>query len=245
MIWFLLIVIAVISFLAIQYNKAQGLAQVIKEAHSNITVTLKKRLDLVNKLIDTVRNYGEHEKLTYIAVVEGESLGALAQASMRADHTLTQLNTLSRNYPELKANQTYMRLMDDLNKIESLVQDRRERYNGGVRIYNTFCNSIPFVFIAPALGFPQAPYFDVANADDLENLKDFVTDDGALLRQRLAGAGAQLAQTTRTMSHKLEENGRALLEKGKEEMQRRRQSTINGSDPEPDQPDDKGPDSTN
>ncbi len=241
MIWLLFIIIATISFLAVQYNKAQGLAQLVKEAHSNITVTLKKRVDLVNKLIDIARSYGEHEKLTHIAVVEGESLGALAQASLRADNTITQLNTLSRNYPDLKANQTYMRLMDDLHKIESLVQDRRERYNGGVRVYNTFCNSIPFVFIAPALGFPQAPYFDVANADELENLKDFVTDDGALLRQRLAGAGAQLAQTTRTMSTKLEENGRALLEKGKEEVQRRRQATINGSSVEPDQP--GGPDS--
>lgn len=241
MIWLLLILISAIGFLVVQYNKAQGLAQLVKEAHSNITVTLKKRLDLVNKLIDIARSYGEHEKLTYIAVVEGESLGALAQASLRADNTITQLNTLSRNYPDLKANHTYMRLMDDLNNIESLVQSRRERYNGSVRTYNTFCNSIPFVFIAPSLGFPQAPYFDVANADDLENIKDFVTDDGALLRQRLAGAGAQVAQSTRAVGNKLEVNGRALLEKGKEEMQRRRQATINGSDTEPKQPD--GPDS--
>lgn len=241
MIWLLLILIAAVSFLVVQYNKAQGLAQFIKEAHSNITVTLKKRLDLVNKLIDIARSYGEHEKLTHIAVVEGESLGSLAQASLRADNTITQLNTLSRNYPDLKANQTYMRLMDDLNAIESLVQSRRERYNGGVRTYNTFCNSIPFVFVAPSLGFPQAPYFDVANADDLETIKDFVTDDGALLRQKLAGAGAQVAQSTRAVSNKLEENGRALLEKGKEEMQRRRQASINGGSPETNQP--GGPDS--
>ncbi|CCH52823.1 LemA protein [Fibrisoma limi BUZ 3] len=237
MIWLILIIIAAISYLAVQYNKAQSLAQSVKEAHSNITVTLKKRLDLVNKLIDIARSYGEHEKLTYIAVVEGESLGALAQASLRADNTITQLNNLSRNYPELKANQTYMRLMDDLHKIESLVQDRREKYNAGVRIYNTFCNSIPFVFIAPSLGFPQAPYFDVSNADELENLKDFVTDDGALLRQKLAGAGAQVAQTTRVMGNKLEANSRVLLEKGKEEIQRRRQGAVGSNHSEPTQPD--------
>lgn len=241
MIWLLLIIVIATGFLVVRYNTAQGLAQLVKETHSNITVTLKKRLDLVNKLIDIARSYGEHEKLTHIAVVEGESLGALAQASLRADSTITQLNTLSRNYPDLKANQTYVRLMEDLNQIESLVQDRREKYNRNVRLYNTFCNSIPFVFIAPSLGFPQAPYFDVANADALENIKDFVTDDGALLRQRLAGAGAQLAQTTRTVGNKLEENGRVLLEKGREEVQRRRQATINGSDTKSDQPD--GPDS--
>ena len=116
MIWLILIIIAAISYLAVQYNKAQSLAQSVKEAHSNITVTLKKRLDLVNKLIDIARSYGEHEKLTYIAVVEGESLGALAQASLRADNTITQLNNLSRNYPELKANQMYMRLMGEQPK---------------------------------------------------------------------------------------------------------------------------------
>ena len=91
MVLFLLVVIAAVGFLVVQYNKAQGMAQLVKEAHSNITVTLKKRLDLVNKLIDIARSYGEHEKLTHIAVVEGESLGALAQASLRADSTITQL----------------------------------------------------------------------------------------------------------------------------------------------------------
>lgn len=105
MIWLLLIILAAAGYLAMQYNKAQGLAQAVKEAHSNITVTLKKRLDLVNKLIDIARGYGEHEKLTHIAVVEGESLGSLAQASLRADSTIIQLNSLSRNYPDLKANQ--------------------------------------------------------------------------------------------------------------------------------------------
>ena len=124
-----------------------------------------------------------------------------------------------------------MRLMDDLHKLESLVQDRREKYNGNVRTYNTFCNSIPFVFIAPSLGFPQAPYFDVANADDLENIKDFVTDDGAMLRQKLAGAGAQVVQTTRAIGSKLDVNGRALIEKGREEMERRRQIAGNATDP--------------
>lgn len=223
-----LLLLAGLVYTAIQYNRAQGLAQVVKEAHSNITISLKKRLDLVNKLIDIARSYGEHEKLTFIAVVEGESLGSLAQASVRADGTLTQLNSMARNYPELKANQTYNRLMDDLSKIEGELQNRRERYNGAVRTYNTFCNSIPFVFLAPSLGFPQAPYFDVANADALEGIKDFVTDDGALLRKRLAGAGAQVAESTRKLGGKLEENGRVLLEKGKEELQRRRQ--LNAKD---------------
>jgi LemA protein len=168
--------------------------------------------------------------------VEGESLGALAQASVRADATLTQLNSLARNYPNLKADQTYNRLMNDLKEIENMIQGRREKYNGSVRAYNTFCNSIPFVFVAPALGFPQAPYFDVASADDLENLKDFVTDDGAMLRQRLTGAGSQIAQTTRNITHKLEENGRVLLEKGKEEIEKRKINGEAGNNPDPAEP---------
>ena len=215
----LLILIGGAVLLMLKYNSAQGLAQGVKKSHSDITIALKKRVDLVNKLIDIAKSYGEHEKLTIISIVEGDSLSNLAQAAMKADATITQLNTIARNYPDLKANQTYLRLMDDLTIIETEIQAKRERFNNSVMEYNTFCNSIPFVFFAPTLGFPQASYFDVSNADSLESIKDFVTDDGALLRQKFANAGTAIANSTKEFTNKLEENGKTLLDKTKVDIE--------------------------
>lgn len=222
----LLVVIGMGVYLMKQYNQAQGYAQGVKEAHSNITVTLKKRLDLVNKLIDIARSYGEHEKLTHIAVVEGESLAQLSQASARADSAVTQLNSMARSYPDLKANSTYIRLMEDLARIENDVEQRRESCNARVRYYNTFCNSVPFVFFAPSLGFKPAPYFSVESADSLDNLKDFVTDDGAILRGKLAGAGNQVLSSTKALGETIESKSRMLIERGQEELQKRRNQSY-------------------
>lgn len=235
----LVIAVGLIIVIARYYNDAQGLSQSVRETYANVTVVLKKRLDLVNKLIDIARSYSDHEKLTFIAVVEGESLGALAQASMRADGAVTQLNSLSRNYPELKANDTFQQLMRDLTKIESEVQNRREIYNSAVKKYNVLCTTIPFVFIASSLGFSQAPYFDVENADSLNQIKDFTTDDGTILRQKLSNAGTMVLNTTKSIGTSIEQNGRVLIERGKNEMKKHseHQSTedtnrMNGSEPQ-------------
>jgi LemA protein len=222
---FFLLLLGTLIFLGVRYNQAQQVGQSVKEAHSNITVATKKRLDLVNRLIDIARSYGEHEKLTYIAVVEGESVAGLSQAALRTEGAITQLNTMARNYPDLKANQTYQQLMTDLKNMETLIQDRRERYNRAVREYNTLCSSLPFVFVAQWLGFPQAPYFDVANADSLEVLKDFQTDDGTILRQKLSGAGSQLLTKTKEIG----QQGKLLVDRGQQELARRR----NGAPTEP------------
>ncbi len=115
-------------------------------------------------------------------------------------------------------------LMHDLHVIENDIQNRRVGYNGAVKAYNTFCNSLPFSLVASSLGFNQAPYFNVENADSLENLKDFVTDDGTILRQKLTQVGAQVIHSGKALGNSIEQNGRILLDKGKEEINRRRQA---------------------
>ena len=238
--FFLLIIIAIglIVVIAKYYNEAQGMSQSVRETYANVTVILKKRLDLVNKLIDIAKSYSDHEKLTLIAIVEGESLGSIAQASMRADGAVTQLNSLSRNYPELKANDSFQQLMKDLTKIETEVQSRREIYNGSVRRYNTLCTTIPFVFVASSVGFSQAPYFNVEDEESLNQIKDFATDDGTILRQKFSNAGTMVLNTTKTIGNSLEQNGRVLLEKGKNEMKKHydtdapEETQLNGVKPE-------------
>jgi LemA protein len=168
------------------YNSMQSQAQGIKEAHSNTIVSMQKRVDLANKLVDIASSYGEHEKLTQITVAQNESVQAAMNTSQEIDGTVNRILSMARAYPDLKANQTYQNLMSQLESIENDLQQKRQAYNGRVRSYNTSCTSIPIVFVASYLGFKTAPYFDVANADSLENLKDFHSSDGENLKNALA-----------------------------------------------------------
>ena len=168
------------------YNSMQSQAQGIKEAHSNTIVSMQKRVDLANKLVDIASSYGEHEKLTQITVAQNESVQAAMNTSQEVDGTVNRIVSMARAYPDLKANQTYQNLMSQLEKIENDLQQKRQVYNGQVRSYNTSCTSIPIVFVASYLGFKTAPYFDVVNADSLENLKDFHSSDGENLKNALA-----------------------------------------------------------
>ena len=168
------------------YNSMQSQAQGIKEAHSNTIVSMQKRVDLANKLVDIASSYGEHEKLTQITVAQNESVQAAMNTSQEVDGTVNRILSMARAYPDLKANQTYQSLMNQLESIENDLQKKSQTYNGQVRSYNTSCTSIPIVFVASYLGFKTAPYFDVANADSLENLKDFHSSDGENLKNALA-----------------------------------------------------------
>jgi LemA protein len=135
------------------YNKMQSQAQGIKEAHSNTIVSMQKRVDLANKLVDIASSYGDHEKLTQITVAQNESVQAAMNTSQEIDGTVNRILSMARAYPDLKANQTYQNLMSQLESIENDLQQKRQDYNGRVRSYNTSCTSIPIVFVASYLGF--------------------------------------------------------------------------------------------
>ena len=89
------------------YNNMQSQAQEIKEAHSNTIVSMQKRVDLANKLVDIASSYGDHEKLTQITVAQNESVQAAMSTSQEVDGTVNRILSMARAYPDLKANQTY------------------------------------------------------------------------------------------------------------------------------------------
>lgn len=208
----LLLVVGAAVYVGVQFNAAQAKALKIEGAMSNIKVVMKKRFDLINKLMDVVSSYVDHEQLTHLAIVKEESAGNLARASVQADGALTQLNSIARNYPDLKANASYSRLMDNLTEVEAEIQSRREAYNWVVLDYNTFISAVPFMFFAPSLKFHKAPSFDVANADSLENTNSFSANDGAALRDILTHAGGQVLRGTKEVGNLLE-RGQAKLQK--------------------------------
>lgn len=193
---FLLLICGGVVVLAIKsYNGLQASGQMVKENHSNIMAAMKKRSDLINQLISVVSGYADHEKLTQITVSNNQT--AVAEAAglyQQGSSTLGRIQAIAASFPELKANASYQMLMGEISKVEDMLQDRREKYNGIVRRYNSTRVQFPHALWASKLGFPEAPYFDVENADDLKNLQNFQTDDGAMLRQVMSATTARISQ---------------------------------------------------
>lgn len=223
---FFTFLVGFLIYLARLYNGLHRRSEGVREAHSNIIVSMKKRIDLANKLIDIASSYGDHEKLTHISIAraDGASDTAVIAASAEAAGAVQSVLKLATRYPELRASETYNLLMTQLESVEQNLQDRREAYNGLVRAYNSELGGIPTNFFAPALGFRQAPYFNVDDADSLDGLKEFSSGDGEVLKTMLAGAGKRVLDTTRDVSRRVadttKEVGAKAFEAGREAAER-------------------------
>ena len=217
-----LFLVVVLGYLISLYNGLHKASERVREAHANIVVSMKKRIDLANKLIDIASSYGDHEKLTHIAVAQADGGGdaAVIAASSQAAGAVQTVLKLATQYPALRASETYNLLMSQLEKVEANLQERRETYNGIVRGYNERIGGIPANLIAPTLGFRKAPYFNVDDADSLDTLKEFASADGEALRSLLSDAGRRVAATTREVSRRVVETstevGQRAVELGKE-----------------------------
>jgi LemA protein len=215
-----------IRFVVKRYNSLQLSSEGVREAHSNIIVSMKKRIDLANKLIDIASAYGDHEKLTHISIARSDASAdsAVIAASAEAAGAVQTVLRMATHHPELRASETYNLLMHQLEGVETNLQERRERYNGLVRLYNSQLSQIPTNLFAPALGFRHAPYFSVEDADSLDGLKEFASADGEALKTLLAGAGKRVMDTTRTASRALAETSKEVsakaIEMGKEAADR-------------------------
>lgn len=211
----LLLLAVIILIVAVQsYNVLQRLAQLVKEARSNIYVSLKKRHELANKLIDIAQGYAGHEKLVHLKLSQDAAEAGIAAAYQQANFTLAQVGALAEKLPELKADGTYRQLMADLQTIEADLQKKRERYNATCRDFNTKRNSIPTVFFAPSFGFSEAPFLDFDAGSDLDKIKDFASDDGAMLQRLLSNAGEGTIARTRGLSRQLTAVSGQLLRQG-------------------------------
>lgn len=226
-------------FVMTRYNALQTLAQGVREAHANLMAAMKKRIDLTNKLIDIARGYADHEKLTHISVANAGDEISVGNAGAAAAGALNQVLKLATQYPDLKANTAYQQLMSQLDQIETDLQAKREAYNAQVRVYNTALVRLPTSLYARQLGFRSAPYFDVENADALDRLKDFHSDDAEHLKQMLSHGSRRLADGGMKMAAESLRVGRVALEKGMEkgsEIQRRHAAAHGDAAIPPDAP---------
>ncbi len=165
-----LLVIAIIVVLAgvAMYNGLIRSKNQVENAWSQIDVQLKRRLDLIPNLVETVKGYAAHEQETLQQVITARNAaiaapdtpeGQAAPNNMLAG-ALGKLFALSEAYPDLKANQNYLALQEELTATEGRVAYARQFYNDAVLGYNNKIESIPTVFIAKMLGYSERQYFE-------------------------------------------------------------------------------------
>lgn len=186
----MIIIIAMIIGIigARSYNKLQRLGQSIKAANATVLTVIQKRADLVNKLMDIAKEYGAHEKLVHVTL--SNNLIDTFKASTKA---IASVNVMAQHYPDLKANDTYQLLLSQIGLVENELQNKRESYNKVTQDYNTERLQIPTVLFSKVLGFEEAPYFDF---DNLQEMKDFKTDDGQLLKDMLSNVSLRAVDIT-------------------------------------------------
>ena len=175
----LIIVLAVIAlvaiFFVIQYNRLIRLNITVDEAWSQIEVQLKRRADLIPKLVETVKGYAQHEQSTFDAVVAARAKATTASSvadTAAADGLLTQalrgLLAVAEAYPDLKASTNFAALQDELATTENKVAFSRQFYNDTVRQLNTAIKTVPTNFFAGFAKVSEREFYEVQDPQDRE-----------------------------------------------------------------------------
>jgi len=172
----IIIVVAVIAVLAIavyslfagNYNKFVQMDVGIKAAWSQVENQLQRRYDLIPNLVETVKGYAKQEKDVLVEVTNARSkvggAGTVPDkiaANNELSGALSRLMVVVERYPDLKSNQNFMKLQDELAGTENRIAVERMRYNDAVKIYNQAIRSFPANLIAGMFGFKEAAFFKV------------------------------------------------------------------------------------
>src|SRR6202167_5451402 len=156
----------------ILYNELVRLRNDNDRAWANIDVLLKQRHDEVPNLVETVKGYMQHEQQTLVAVTQARaasmnaaSIGQKAQADLLMTGALRGLFAVAENYPQLKANENFLKLQKRISELEERIADRREFFNDDVNTYNTRIGQIPEVFLASFMSLKPRSMFKVSDED--------------------------------------------------------------------------------
>ena len=176
----LLLIIGVIVVLGIfvwvTYNSLVTLKIRVDEAWSDITVQLKRRADLIPNLVNSVKGYAAHESGVFEKVTEARSavmnadgVKQTADAENMLEGALKSLFAVAEAYPDLKANENFLQLQNELVDTEDKIQASRRFYNGGVRDLNTKIQIFPSNVFAGMLGFKERDFFEVEDMATVAN----------------------------------------------------------------------------
>jgi LemA protein len=171
----LIIVLAVIAFLAIaaysffvgNYNKFVKLDTAVKSSWAQVENQLQRRFDLIPNLVETVKGYAKQEKDVMVEVTNARAkVGGAGNipdkiaANNQLTGALSRLMVVVEKYPDLKSNQNFMHLQDELAGTENRIAVERMRYNEAVQVYNQTIKSFPANLLAGMYGFKEAAFFD-------------------------------------------------------------------------------------
>ena len=173
-----IIAISIYSWGVRSYNNMVQMEEGVKASWSQVENVYQRRYDLIPNLVETVKGYAKHEKETFQAVTEARAkLGGMVnigeevlndpalfqqfqQAQASLSGALQRLMVVQENYPELKANQNFLALQDQLEGTENRIAVERKRFNETARAYNIYIRQFPRTFLANMFGFKEKPYFE-------------------------------------------------------------------------------------
>ena len=178
----MLILIIILVILAViivgMYNSLVTARQKVRNAWSQIDVQLQRRFDLIPNFVETVKGYMAHEKDTLTKVTElrtswadANTVEEKAQLNNQLSDTLKTIMAISENYPDLKSNQNFMDLQEELRNTENKISFSRQFYNDTVTMYNTKLEVFPSNMIANMFSFKPETLFATENDDARKNVK--------------------------------------------------------------------------
>ncbi len=180
MIFIILIVFIILTvlFFVVIYNKLIKEKLYVKESFSTIDTYLKKRYDLIPNLVSTVKGYKDYESQTLEKIVSARnsyitanSLEDKIKNENNSSEIFSKIFALQEAYPDLKANENFLTLQTQLNKIEEDLLQARKYYNGCVRNYNISCETFPNIIIAKLFNFEKFSFFIIENKEEKQNVK--------------------------------------------------------------------------
>lgn len=171
------IIIFVLVYFGVVYNSFVKLNNTVKEAFSTMDVYLKKRWDLIPNIVETVKGYAKHEKSILKEIIELRNsiyddmpANEKFEANNKLSQGINRLMAIVEAYPNLKANENFKDLSQQLTKVEDDIANSRKYYNGSVRIFNNKVQMFPSNIIARMLGFKEQKMFE-ASEEERKNIQ--------------------------------------------------------------------------
>lgn len=168
-------IFGLIVYVVMIFNGLIALKNDVAKAWANIDILLKQRHDELSKLLDVCKGYMDYERDTLLKITQARSMyqqavsvDQKAQADQSMTSALRGLFAVAENYPQLKANDNFMRLQERITEVESEIADRREFYNDCVNTFNTRIQQMPDTFVASFMSLTPRPMFKVEDADNAD-----------------------------------------------------------------------------
>jgi LemA protein len=179
MTWYIIVGVVVILIIVfiVTYNRLVRLRNQVKNAWAQIDVQLKRRHDLIPNLIETVKGYMKYERETLEAITKARNLAqqvassgpaVRSKAETELSSALGRLLAVVENYPDLKANQNFLALQEELTSTENKISFSRQYYNDSVLSYNNRTQMFPSNMVASMTGFKASEFFEVSVAGERE-----------------------------------------------------------------------------